>query len=298
LYEAVTGAVPFDAPSFNQLLFKIALEEPRPPQDLVPYLDPAFCGIIARAMARDPSQRFQTADEFATALQGWLAGGRTVAVSDYPMSVDVHRTVALPLTTPVHSPSNPGVPFAPVHATPAPGAPLRPLGLTPAEPARTGGSWSTTGAPPPATSRAPLWISVGAGAAVLVLGIGAFTAIRAWRSPADDVQSAAAESAAASAPPASAAAPLTTIAPDPAVPVPGTAVTAPASTPPPAPHAAGSPRPVRPVALAPPLPPAAPPPAAPPPAAPAAPPPATPPAAAPPPAAPPPAQPAGPDFGY
>ncbi len=73
LYEAVTGTVPFQAETFNELIFKIALETPPPPQQLNPSLDPAFAQIIAKGMARDPAARFQSASEFSQALQEWLA---------------------------------------------------------------------------------------------------------------------------------------------------------------------------------------------------------------------------------
>src|SRR5205807_2566212 len=42
LYEAVTGRVPFDGETFNELLFKIALEPPPPLASLVPDLDANF----------------------------------------------------------------------------------------------------------------------------------------------------------------------------------------------------------------------------------------------------------------
>ena len=71
LYESVTGEVPFNADTFNELLFKIVLEEPRPVQQLAPQIDPGFAGIITKAMSRDPAMRFQTAKEFQRALQHW-----------------------------------------------------------------------------------------------------------------------------------------------------------------------------------------------------------------------------------
>jgi eukaryotic-like serine/threonine-protein kinase len=68
LYEALSGKVPFDADTFNELLFKIALEEPTPIEHLVPGLDPAIVKLVHKAMAREPSHRFQSADEFRQAL--------------------------------------------------------------------------------------------------------------------------------------------------------------------------------------------------------------------------------------
>ncbi len=76
LYEAITGQVPFHAGTFNELIFKIVLETPPPPETFVPDLDPAFGRIVRRAMAREPHGRFRTAAEFRDALSLWLHTGR------------------------------------------------------------------------------------------------------------------------------------------------------------------------------------------------------------------------------
>jgi eukaryotic-like serine/threonine-protein kinase len=80
LYEAITGRVPFDAGTFNQLMFKIVLSEVPPPETIVPDLDPAFSSIIAKAMARDLTQRFQSTEEFIRALDAWAHSGASVSV--------------------------------------------------------------------------------------------------------------------------------------------------------------------------------------------------------------------------
>jgi serine/threonine-protein kinase len=74
LYEAVTGEVPFNADTFNELLFKIVLEAARPVEQLVPNIDPAFAAIVNKSMAREPAARFQNAREFQQALEQWAAG--------------------------------------------------------------------------------------------------------------------------------------------------------------------------------------------------------------------------------
>jgi serine/threonine-protein kinase len=68
LYQATTGQVPYQAETFNELLFKIVLEVAPPPQTYVPDLDPEFAAIIQRAMAREPEQRFQSCAQFRDAL--------------------------------------------------------------------------------------------------------------------------------------------------------------------------------------------------------------------------------------
>jgi len=72
LYEAVTGKLPFEADSFNDLMFKIALSDAPSPLEVVPSLDPDFGWIINRAIARDPDSRFASVQEFAEKLDDWM----------------------------------------------------------------------------------------------------------------------------------------------------------------------------------------------------------------------------------
>jgi serine/threonine-protein kinase len=76
LYECVTGRVPFEAESVNELLFKIVLEPLIPPREIVPEIDPAFEHVILTAMAREAPNRYQTAQSFRDALTPFLAGLR------------------------------------------------------------------------------------------------------------------------------------------------------------------------------------------------------------------------------
>lgn len=79
LYEAVTGQVPFHAGTFNELIFKIVLETPPPPEKFAPEMDPGFGRIVRKAMSREPGERYQTAAEFRDALYIWLHTGRDTA---------------------------------------------------------------------------------------------------------------------------------------------------------------------------------------------------------------------------
>jgi serine/threonine-protein kinase len=74
LYEALTGQVPFNADTFNELLFKIVLEEPRPLEQVEPSVDRGFAAIVSKAMARDPAHRFQSAREMQHAIAMWSSG--------------------------------------------------------------------------------------------------------------------------------------------------------------------------------------------------------------------------------
>jgi serine/threonine-protein kinase len=94
LYEAVTGRVPFDAGTFNQLMFKIVLSEVPPPETIVPDLDRGFSSIIAKAMTRDLTHRFQSTGEFIQALDAWIKSGAAVSV---PPAADAAAAGLLPV---------------------------------------------------------------------------------------------------------------------------------------------------------------------------------------------------------
>jgi serine/threonine-protein kinase len=113
-YQCITGRVPFNAGSFNELLFKIALESPEPIAQVVPDVPPSFAALVERAMQRDPEHRFQTAREFKDALVNWsmtapTEGSRTEAL---PMMPDMMAPTPQPGMQPAlqqSSPSNPGL---------------------------------------------------------------------------------------------------------------------------------------------------------------------------------------------
>jgi eukaryotic-like serine/threonine-protein kinase len=69
LYAMVTGHSPFQGDSETTVCFKIANREPVAPSALNLDLSPALDAVIARAMAKDPEQRYQTGAEFAEDLR-------------------------------------------------------------------------------------------------------------------------------------------------------------------------------------------------------------------------------------
>ncbi len=68
MYELVTGQPPFNAENLGTLSYKIVHEDPIPPIKLKPGLNPKLNAIILKALARNPAQRFQTAEELCSAL--------------------------------------------------------------------------------------------------------------------------------------------------------------------------------------------------------------------------------------
>ncbi len=69
LYEMATGRKPFDSDNAFSLMLAHTGQAPRPPIEVDPTLSPALNGIILRALAKDPAERFQSADEFRSALE-------------------------------------------------------------------------------------------------------------------------------------------------------------------------------------------------------------------------------------
>ena len=94
MYEAITGQVPFDAKTFNELLFKIVLSTPPSPLTVVPDLDPAFCSIVSKGMAREVEHRFQTAVQFVEALDNWARSGLGVTIPPEHRRRRTRRAVA------------------------------------------------------------------------------------------------------------------------------------------------------------------------------------------------------------
>ena len=64
LYEALTGQVPFDGDSAVTIALKQVSEQPKPPSQLNPAVTPALDSVVLKALAKDPANRFATAEEF------------------------------------------------------------------------------------------------------------------------------------------------------------------------------------------------------------------------------------------
>jgi serine/threonine-protein kinase len=69
LYEAVTGKVPFDSKSQFELMFAHVSEIPKAPSEVNPAVPKKLDPVILKAIAKEPAERFQTADEFRGAVE-------------------------------------------------------------------------------------------------------------------------------------------------------------------------------------------------------------------------------------
>ena len=65
LYEAGTGRVPFIGNNYLSVISQVLNETPKPPRELRPELSEEFESIVLRAMAKNPADRYGTAQEMA-----------------------------------------------------------------------------------------------------------------------------------------------------------------------------------------------------------------------------------------
>jgi eukaryotic-like serine/threonine-protein kinase len=110
LYELLTGTIPFDGDTAVAIAFKQVSAQPRPPSSVNPALPPFLDELVLRALAKDPAQRYASADEFIAALHS--------ARERLPESTPTTVFAAVPLAIEGQAP-----PPATVPAPPAAGEP-------------------------------------------------------------------------------------------------------------------------------------------------------------------------------
>jgi serine/threonine-protein kinase len=69
LYEMLAGRLPFEGDSAVSVALKHLSEPPPPISQFRPDVSPALESVVMAALAKDPAHRWQTADDFAEALQ-------------------------------------------------------------------------------------------------------------------------------------------------------------------------------------------------------------------------------------
>jgi len=85
LYHALTGHVPFEAPTANDVVAAHVHTFPTPPNQVIPQITQATSDAILTTLAKDPSDRFQSYDEFRMALE---AARSHVIVQQLNMTVE------------------------------------------------------------------------------------------------------------------------------------------------------------------------------------------------------------------
>jgi len=94
LYEMLTGQVPFTGESPVEIAMKHLSDPPRPPSLLRPDIPPDLDMVVLRALAKNPEDRFQTAEEMDAEL-GRVAAGASVTAETADAATAVLSGAAL-----------------------------------------------------------------------------------------------------------------------------------------------------------------------------------------------------------
>ncbi|MBI2749117.1 MAG: protein kinase [Burkholderiales bacterium] len=98
LYELLTGKLPFDGDNQFVIIHQIVSSDPTPPSALNPDVPPGMDAVMARALAKDPNERYATARDFALALRGVAqqlppSSGTPIT----PVTADIGSSQAVPI---------------------------------------------------------------------------------------------------------------------------------------------------------------------------------------------------------
>ena len=185
LYQFLTGEKPFTGTT-TTIMYKVLQEEPLAPSKLNVGLPGAFDAVMKKAIAKSPGDRYQTAAEFAAAINAAVTS---------PAESAVNRTEATFINAtvppPPRSPAPPGAPAAAPEPAPVPAA------ATPAAP-KAAASTPPSETAKPVSSKALVGVLAG-GVLLVAAAAGAFVYMGRERvGPAPSAQGAAPVVAAAS----------------------------------------------------------------------------------------------------
>ena len=98
VYHELTGTVPFESENFAAKVWAHLNETPKELPEVAPGTPPALPEVVARAMAKNPDDRYASAGEFAQAVNAAVADNGATRVRERP--AEVQRTpLAFPTVT-------------------------------------------------------------------------------------------------------------------------------------------------------------------------------------------------------
>ena len=159
LYELLTGRKPFQADTTYSVLNQQLTQPPTPPIEVNPAISAELNAIVLRAMAKKPEDRFQTAEEFRSALRS-IGEVQAAAV---PLSAPITESIAAPVTQPAQFSTQPPV------TTQPPAFASEPQYTAPQPPPFTPVPMPTPPAVATAGPRRGLWIGMGVAIALTAL---------------------------------------------------------------------------------------------------------------------------------
>ena len=112
LYELLAGRLPFEGDSAVAIALKHLSEQPEPISRLRPDVHPALEAVVMAALAKNPANRWQTAEDFAEGLEA--ARSQVEAGANGGQSTSAFAPIALPPAEPVEAGDGAPPPLAPV----------------------------------------------------------------------------------------------------------------------------------------------------------------------------------------
>jgi serine/threonine protein kinase len=173
LYELLAGRRPFEAETTFSILNQQLNTPPQPPIELNPSLPRALNDVILHALAKNPDERYQAADNFRDALRPFCSSQQgepghaatTFQQAPRPQTPVASGVIAAALTSfPSSAPPKPGSVAAAPDTAPPPFANVTIPGTAPP----TNYSFAPPAAPSQ-KSHKTLWIATGVAAAVLAM---------------------------------------------------------------------------------------------------------------------------------
>src|SRR5438876_7773662 len=111
LYEMLTGEVPFNGETPVEIAMRHLSDTPQPPSTKRPEIPPDLDMIVLRALAKNPDDRFQTAEEMDAELERVAGGGAvTTETADAATAVLSGTALAAAAPTMVTPPWGPPAP--------------------------------------------------------------------------------------------------------------------------------------------------------------------------------------------
>jgi serine/threonine-protein kinase len=90
-YRALTGIPPFTGDTVLEVLYQVVHEMPPRPTSIVASLESMVDDVLQIALAKDPSERFDTAESFAAALRGAFDGREDPGLRDRVRRISVRH---------------------------------------------------------------------------------------------------------------------------------------------------------------------------------------------------------------
>jgi serine/threonine-protein kinase len=112
MYELLTGRPPFTGDSPVAIAYQHVSENPIPPSRIDPEIPPWADAIVLKAMAKNPADRYQSADEMRSDIQRGLSGMPVAA----PPTAAYQRTQRMGPSTMTGGPVGPGRPTGAIPA--------------------------------------------------------------------------------------------------------------------------------------------------------------------------------------